>query len=150
MIPTTHSEIAWEVWYGDTFDLESLPSCEVRGKGIVQGLMELWARHLFETVRSDGSRGFSVFHLRTDRQIDIEGPWEGAVKLRRFLFGNEESSYRGYIQESNKPLLKKTATLHARLLECGQSSEAILRAANDSSDQESFEKKLALLASGLK
>jgi hypothetical protein len=45
------------VWYRDTFDRETRPSVDVRGQGLVEGLTELWARHLFETVRHGGGEG---------------------------------------------------------------------------------------------
>ena len=51
---------AWELWYQDLFDRECPRQVEVRGQGLVQGLAELWARHLFETVQVDGQKGLSL------------------------------------------------------------------------------------------
>jgi hypothetical protein len=74
-----------EVWYQDTFDRECPPSVDVRGRGLVEGLTELWARHLFETVRPSGGEGFSRFHLRwkPGRFVRIEGDQAGATRLQR-------------------------------------------------------------------
>ena len=54
--PDPAPEAEWQVWYQDTFDRECPPSVDVRGRGLVSGLTELWARHLFETVRPGGDR----------------------------------------------------------------------------------------------
>src|SRR5688500_10510710 len=91
-------DLEWEVWYVDTFDRECPPSCELRGRGVARGLLELWARHLFETVRPDGGRGFSTFYLKAPGgRIEVDGPWEGAVRLREWIFGNSETAPGGYL-----------------------------------------------------
>lgn len=36
---------------------------DLAGHGLVKGSIELWARHLFETVQLDGQQGFSRFNL---------------------------------------------------------------------------------------
>jgi hypothetical protein len=79
---TPAPEAEWELWYRDTFDIECPPNVDVCGRGLVKGLMELWARYLFETVRLDGSLGFSRFHLRWEHwpAIMIEGNWQGATR----------------------------------------------------------------------
>src|SRR5687768_15009963 len=51
----------WVIWYVDTFDRDFPPRSEVSGRGLVEGLAQLWARHLFESVRPDGQSGFSSF-----------------------------------------------------------------------------------------
>jgi hypothetical protein len=137
-------DTSWEVWYRDTFDRECPPHCDVRGRGLVRGLMELWARHLLETVRRDAGVGFSRFQLRSEeRGTDIDGPWEGAVRLRRWVFGDKEYSVKGYVAEAEASLLETIAVAHAVLYLSGHTSEPILAAALASADRQQFENKLA-------
>jgi hypothetical protein len=137
-------EAEWEVWYRDTFDLECPPGIDARGRGLVRGLMELWARHLFETVRPDGSRGFSRFHLRwaETAAITIEGGWEGATRLRGWVFGGKEQARKGYVGEGDARLLEQIALAHARLITADQGSEPILTAAAQAGDRGDFEARL--------
>ncbi|HEV3004762.1 MAG TPA: hypothetical protein VGX78_09885, partial [Pirellulales bacterium] len=137
----------WEVWYRDNFDRECPATREVTGRGLVRGLVELWARHLFETVRADGQEGFSDFHLWCDnRRTSIAGPWEGAVRLRRWVFGAKEHSEKGYVAEADANLLETIAAAHAKLHEARQSSEPLLAAARASAERDEFERRLAELA----
>ena len=138
-------EAEWEVWYRDTFDLECPPSVDVSGRDLVKGLMELWARHLFETVRPNGTRGFSRFHLwwEVTRAITIEGNWEGATRLREWLFGMKTHSRKGYVKEADTLLLKKVAVTHANLIPVNKSSKQILAAAASAADRRDFEARLS-------
>ena len=121
----------WAVWYVDTFDREMPPRNEVSGRGLVEGLAHLWARHLFETVRPDGQSGFSYFHLRWRQgRVDIDGDREGARRLREWLFGEKETSYEGYAAKADIALIKKIAVVHARLIERQQKGERILALAD--------------------
>jgi hypothetical protein len=137
-------EAAWEVWYRDTFDRECPPSVDVRGHGLVKGLVELWARHLFETVRPNGNRGFSRFHLHWEgrRAIAIEGNWQGATRLRQWVFVRKTHSRKGYIKEGDARLLEQIAITHARLLLASQPEEQILAAAAAAADRQDFEARL--------
>ena len=138
----------WEVWYRDTFDRECPPSVDARGRGLVRGLMELWARHLFEAVRPGGKQGFSRFHLRYRRcrgGIQVVGNWEGAVRLRQWLFGEKAHTQRGYVAEADAPLLRRIAFAHARLVAAGQTCEPILAAAAETVGRWAFEARLANL-----
>ena len=143
-------EAEWELWYRDTFDLECPPSVDARGRGLVRGLMELWARHLFETVRPDGSRGFSRFHLRWAGMpaIAIEGDWQGATRLRGWVFGEKEHGRKGYVGEGDARTLEKIALAHARLITADQGSERILTAAARAGDRGDFEAWLLDLGDG--
>ncbi|HVC96691.1 MAG TPA: hypothetical protein VND64_23640 [Pirellulales bacterium] len=137
-------ELAWEVWHRDTFDRECPPKCEVSGCGLVGGLLELWSRHLFEAVQTDGEKGFSAFQLWSEnRRTSVEGPWEGAVRLRRWVFGNKERSEKGYVAEADTRLLEAVAIAHAVLHQAHQTSTPLLAAAIASADREDFEKRLA-------
>ena len=142
-------EAVWEVWYRDTFDLECPPSVDVRGRGLTKGLMELWARHLFETVRPNGNRGFSRFHLNWEgkRGIAIEGDWHGATRLRQWVFGSKTHSRRDYTKEGDTRLLKKIAVTHAHLILADQPDEQIIAAAASAVDRKDFETQLLNLAS---
>lgn len=145
------SGIAWEVWYRDTFDRECPPSVEARGTGLVGGLTELWARHLFETVRPDGGQGFSRFHLWCEpaRSVQITGPWPGATRLRQWVFGEQRHTARGYVGAGDGRLLARIAATHASLLQAGRSSDEILRAAAQAQDRRDFEARLLTLRKGL-
>ena len=133
----------WAVWYVDTFDRDSPPRSEVGGRGLVKGLTQLWARHLFETVRPDGQSGFSSFHLKWRQgRVEIDGDREGGKRLRGWMFGKKESSYEGSAAEADPALLKKVAVAHARLIERGQKAEQILATARVAKDGADFVKRL--------
>lgn len=133
----------WAVWYVDTFDRDSPPRSEASGRGLVKGLTQLWARHLFETVRPDGQSGFSSFHLKWGQgRVEIDGDREGAKRLRGWLFGKKESSYKGYAAEADPALLKKVAIAHAHLIERRQKAEQILATARAAKDGADFANRL--------
>lgn len=133
----------WAVWYADTFDRDSPPRSEVSGRGLVKGLMQLWARHLFETVRPDGQSGFSTFHLKWRQgRVEINGDREGARRLRGWMFGKKESSYKGYAAEADPALLKKVAVAHAHLIKSGEKAEQILTIARAAKDGADFSNRL--------
>lgn len=137
-------EAEWEVWYRDTFDRDCPPSVDVSGRGLAKGLMELWARHLFETVRPSGSKGFSRFHVRWEGAwAEIDGDWEGATRLRQWVFGAKQRSQRGYVEEGDAHLLEKIAVAHAHLILSGQTCEQILAAAAAAQDRQDFETRLS-------
>jgi hypothetical protein len=140
------SEAEWEVWYRDTFDRECPPSVDVSGRGLVKGLMELWARHLFETVRPGGGKGFSRFHIRWEGSwAEIDGDWDGATRLREWVFGTKKHSQRGYVGEADARLLEEIALTHAILISANQTSEQILAAAAAAKDRQDFEMRLSRL-----
>jgi hypothetical protein len=140
----------WEVWYRDTFDRECPPSIDARGRGLVRGLTELWARHLFETVRPGGGRGFSRFHLlwKPARAVAIDGDWRGATRLRSWIFGEKEHTRRGYVAEGDARLLSQVAGAHATLLLAERSGAEILAAATAARDRGDFERWLTSIRSG--
>jgi hypothetical protein len=133
----------WEVWYVDTFDRDFPPRLEVGGRGLVQGLVELWARHMFENVLPDGRRGFSSFHLKWKQgRVVIDGDLGGARRLREWLFGEKETTYTSSVAEADPLLLKKVATAHARLLERQEKAERILAIALAAGDKADFSRRL--------
>jgi hypothetical protein len=134
-IPDPAPEAEWQVWYQDMFDRECPRRVETSGRGLVKGLTELWTRHLRETVRPDGKKGFSRFNLWwTPRSVDIVGNWEGAVRLRGWISG-----------QGNRSLLNKVVAVHAHLIVAGQSSEPILETAVAAADRRDFEARLVRL-----
>lgn len=140
-----HNE-EWAVWYTDTFDRDAPPRVDVSGRGLVEGLAQLWARHLFETVRPDGQQGSSSFDLRWKQgRVEIGGDREGARRLRGWMFGKKEASYKGYAAEADSALLKKVATAHARLIEGRQRAEQLLAIASAAKDGTDFAARLDAL-----
>jgi hypothetical protein len=134
----------WEIWYQDTFDRECPRQVEIAGLGLVKGLIELWSRHLFETVQANGRKGFSRFNLwwkQEGRSIEVVGEWVGSTRLREWVFGDKQHAYTGY-EEGDKELLMKVAVTHSNLVLAGQTSEAILLAARASASREDFEARL--------
>ena len=122
------SEATWELWYQDLFDRECPRKVEVSGTGLVQGLAELWARHLFETVQANGQKGFSHFNLwwlQKQKSTEIIGDWQGMVRLRRWIFGSQRTANRGYLGNGDQALLMEIALAHSNLMLAGQSSETI-------------------------
>ncbi|MBN1640869.1 MAG: hypothetical protein JXA09_06515 [Anaerolineae bacterium] len=140
---------AWEVWYRDTFDPETRPSVEVRGQGLVEGLTELWARHLFETVRPGGGESFSRFHLRWEGSaVQVTGDQAGAARLREWIYGPQQHTTHGYRAAGDARLLDQVAGTHAQLIAAGLSGEPILLAAAEAADRAEFERRLASLREG--
>lgn len=141
-------EAAWEIWYQDTFDRESPRSVDLSGNGLVNGLVELWARHLFETVQPDGKQGFSRFNLwwqQKGRSLEIAGDWAGQIRLRQWVYGSRRYTEQGYVKAGDEKLLRAVARTHCRLALAGRTSEAIITAAVRSVSQEDFEAQLPLL-----
>jgi hypothetical protein len=141
-------EAAWEIWYQDTFDRECPRSIDLSGGGLVNGLVELWARHLFETVRPDGKLGFSRFNLwwkQKDRSLEVAGDWAGQSRLREWVFAGKHHTDQGYVESGDKELLRAVARAHCRLALVGRTSEAILSIAGRSVRREDFEVQLLLL-----
>jgi hypothetical protein len=136
-------QMAWELWYRDTFDRDCPPAFDTRGTGLTAGLAELWARHLFETVQPDGAQGFSRFSLRwKSGQAEITGSSAGGKRLRGWLFGGRRDSVRGYVEEANAMLLATLAVAHARRIDRPDAAAEILALAEESADAEDFARRL--------
>jgi hypothetical protein len=109
---------------------------------LANGLTELWARHLFETVQADGQEGFSRFNLwweQKKQSVQIVGEREGATRLREWVFGDKQQAHAGYVQEGDRDLLITLAVAHSNLALDGRTSEAILAEAKAASSQKEFE-----------
>jgi hypothetical protein len=141
------ADAEWQVWYEDMFDRECPRSVEVSGRGLTRGLMELWARHLRETVGADGSKGFSRFNLWwAQRSIEVVGKWEGATRLRTWVLGSNRHAGGGYVAGADRRLLSKIAVAHAHLALTGRSCAPILEAAAAAANRRDFEGRLADLS----
>ena len=142
-------EAEWEIWYQDTFDQDCPRTVDLAGRGLVKGLIELWARHLFETVQPNGQQGFSRFNLwwkQKERSLAIVGEWVGAIRLRQWVFGSRQHTDQGYVQVGDEKLLRAVAVTHCRLVLANQTSQAILIAAKTSVSRKDFEAQLLRLA----
>jgi hypothetical protein len=141
-------EAEWKIWYQDTFDAGSPRQVELASRGLVKGLVELWARHLFETVQPNGQLGFSRFNLWWKQRacsVTIVGAEAGAARLRQWIFGDRQSTRQGYVQAGDGKLLEAIAAVHGQLVLVNQTSEAILAIASTSTNLEDFEVQLSRL-----
>jgi hypothetical protein len=151
--PTSHSRnlppdpaptSEWKVWYSDMFDREMPPQVEASGTGLAKGVAELWSRFLFETVQPNGGKGFSRFHIYGDSgQMKIEGNWDGATRLRDWVFGSKTRRSREKLSDAETGLLDQLAVTHAMLHLGGRSADEILTAAAVAEDRPDFESRLA-------
>jgi hypothetical protein len=141
--PDTEAE--WQVWYEDTFDRECPRRVEIAGRGLANGLIELWTRYLFETVQANGQEGFSHFDLwwkQKEQSIKVIGEWEGSTRLREWVFGNNRQTHAEYVQEGDKELLMTLAIAHGNLVLDGRTSEAILAEAKAASSRKDLKTRL--------
>lgn len=131
-------EDTWQVWYQDTFDREAPRRVEVEGRGLVEGLAELWRFHLREGVDEAGRPTFSRFNLwlveRGQSVRPADSP-EGVARLRAWIFAGGEAP--------DSRLLEGIAQVHARRLGEDPGGEGILQAAVRARDRAAFEAWLA-------
>jgi len=139
----------WRLIYTDIFDREMPPQVEAEGHGLEAGLMQLWTRFLSETVRPEGFEGFARFHLASDGpSVSIRGDWEGAKRLRRWIYGSEVPVDREDVKGPERRLLERITGIHARLIEQKGDSEPLLAIAAACDSAEAFAKRLpGLIAS---
>jgi hypothetical protein len=131
----------WEVWYQDMFDRETPRQVEVTGQLLVEGLVELWARHLFGTVQKDGKKGFCRFNLwwiPEGKSIEVVGDWEGQVRLRKWVYPLKRQTNRS-VGTQDRVLLEKVAVKHWQYIQRGETSAEILAVAGTSKRREDFE-----------
>ena len=146
--PDPAPEVEWEIWDEDTFDRETPQMRDAKGKGLVAGIKALWLRFLLETVRPNGQEGFTRFYFRPQSPIGapIKGPWEGAVRLRSWIFGTKSWGYRGRLEAADRQLLEAISHIYAQLLLQERSSEPILTLAAEAADRRDFTVKLEEMA----
>ena len=135
----------WEIWYQDNFDLECPRQLELAGRGLINGLIELWARHLYETVQPDGFIGFSRFDLWWKQgacSITITGDKAGQLKLRSWVYGEGWSGNQRYLDFADRDLLAIIADVHSRMILNGQKSDDLINMALPSKNKEAFIKKI--------
>jgi hypothetical protein len=139
-------EAEWEIWYQDTFDRDTPRNKEITGQGLLEGLIELWARHLFETVKSDGKMGFSRFNLwlkQERRSIEIAGDMMAQSRLRRWVCGSNRNTTQGYKEVADLALLSLIAEKHLDLFLQGDTNEKILSIVNSSKNRDDFSNQLS-------
>jgi hypothetical protein len=152
----------WKIVHRDTFDRSEPASAELSGtNGRINGLVELWAKFLFETVHTGSrsvagptpgsiafvefaTRGFSEFGLFIDGvgSVRIDGDLEGGLKLRRWVFGTVQYTLKHAIDEAKLPVLQVIARRHARDLAVEPTAAHLLARALTARDLDAF---LALL-----
>lgn len=149
--PDPASEITWEVWSEDTFDREARPTIDSQGRGLLDGLSALWMRFLLETVRPEGNEGFTRFYLRRPDVVGVRvtGPWEGAVRLRQWVFDAEKREIQEHLNSADRWLFEALISTHAQLLLAEQTSEPILAIAAEPDDKQEFKRRLGQLAASL-
>lgn len=131
----------WQLLYEDTFDRETPRAVEASGHDLQAGLVQLWARHLYETVQADGGRGFARFNLWLpvgQKSIAIEGDWPAQVRLRKWVFGREGGGRLGYEADHLPALLESIAKAHCSLIRQGQTSQVIFSAVQSSARPDDF------------
>ena len=140
--------IKWQLWHQDTFDRETPRRIDASGDDLLAGLVQLWARHLFESVQTNGNKGFSRFNLwllKERQRIEVNGNREGQVRIRAWVYGEKKRSIQGYVQEGDIARLTLIAAAHRNLLSQGKNCSDIIEAAAASNQLEVFERKIAYL-----
>jgi hypothetical protein len=125
--------VEWKLWYQDLFDRESPRQIEASGTNLLEGLIELWKRHLQETVQAEGQKGFARFNLwivEDEVSVEIRGSWEGQRKLRSWLVENPDQA---------PARLKELAAHHLRLLVSGETCRPLLTRAAECASWQAFE-----------
>lgn len=131
----------WTIWYQDMFDLACPRQHEVEGRGLIDGLIALWVRHLFETVRPEGQLGFSRFNLWwTERKfsVSIQGQLIGQINIRQWVFHNCPETRRDYFEFADNDLLVKISRIHAGLLLAGQACDILIDLAADCKSRSAY------------
>ena len=131
----------WDLWYQDNFDLECHRKISRSGHGLIVGLIELWAHHLYETIQPTGFLGFDRYNLWWVQQncsFEVVGDIVGQVKLRHWVYGDRRSGYAGCMEIADKDLLRILADAHSRLVIIDQKSDLIIEKVLQSDSKETF------------
>jgi hypothetical protein len=136
----TDSPASWQIWYQDLFDRETARQVEKEGRGLVEGLSQLWQRYLSEGCLADGQASFARFNLwweQAQTSIEIHGEREGLRRLRMW-FGDEPDA-------GAEELLHNIAVAHCFLLLRGQTGQEIAALAAACSSRQEFEARLVVV-----
>ena len=131
----------WELWYQDTFDQERGRKIIEEGQGLFDGLILLWAYHLYDAVKPDGFTGFSQYNLWCRQEklsIIVLGKMAGQKKLRMWVFEERRVDHSSYLQIADREILDLIAEAHSDLIMNNQSSEPIITTAFLSNNREKF------------
>ena len=154
-----HRDARWNIVYCDTFDRECPPSVEVEGRGLVPGLIELWARFLFETVQTVSSnrngtvaqlpsRGFSEFALSVDGVacgVSLRGSLVGAHRLKNWVFAAAADDAAGILDRADLRVLRAVAEAHAASGSLDDAALVVLDAAESARDIDDLLHRVAKL-----
>ncbi|QRN84030.1 hypothetical protein JR338_04585 [Chloroflexota bacterium] len=147
----TISQENWDLWYQDRFELGSPRQIELSGQGLANGLVELWARHLHETVQPTGLTGFAKFDMWWKDAfwpVLIFGDEEGQVKIRQWVY-DERVAGPNYLDTADRSLLQMIAETHAQLLRNDLESDAIVSIASETESKTDFMAALNQMREGL-
>ena len=131
----------WEIWHQDYFDPNTPRKVILAGDELIDGLTELWIRHLYDTLRQDGFVGFSKYNLwlvQSRQSIEVIGDLAGQKKLREWIFRGNLINNKSSLDAVGLNLLYIIAKTHCRLFQEGQTSEIIVEKAKDSDDSDQF------------
>lgn len=126
-------DAAWALYASDTFDRESPAHVDLRGRGLDDGLRELWRRVLSEGVHDGANKTFTDFSLEYgDLGISVGvQPYDNQAyaKLRRWIYGHPGPFEKGgagtrpvMLTREHRDLLRALVCAHARLLARGESA----------------------------
>ena len=121
-MPSTSS--TWQLWYGDTFERDSLPSLQASGTNIIQGLYELWLHTLKEGILDNGNASFSRFQLTwgntaaTRADVFVK-PFNNLSLMKLRQWANLLSESQTSEEDRREALLLRLAHLHYELLQNG-------------------------------
>jgi hypothetical protein len=133
--------VKWELWRQDTFDQEGGRKIIEEGDGLFDGLILLWAYHLYDVVRPDGMIGFSQYNLWCKQEklsIAVIGEMRGLKILRLWIFEKRRMDHSSYLQIADREILDLIAEAHSNLILNNQSSEPIINMAIFSNNREEF------------
>ena len=145
----TLTDAAWEIWYQDTFDLDTPRRIEHIGRGLENGLAVLWKHHLLEGVQPGGQTSFARFNLwLKEEKCSIEIPSEGTEiqKLRSWLVTSRLTGDEVGVHGAGMEMLAMLAAAHCRLLQANRTVEPIFLAAENSANRAAFKAELMCLA----
>jgi hypothetical protein len=147
-VQASAAEAIWDLWYEDTFDREAPRRVELTGRGMLEGLVQLWARTLTQTVQPGGQRGFARFNLwwrQAGRSIEVRDEGEGLTKLRAWIYGARQAPVRGPLDGADRTLLTRLAAAHRTLILAGEEGAALVSAAAAARDRPAFEAVLVAI-----
>lgn len=142
----------WQIWYQDNFDRECPRLIECEGVDLIQGLQELWLRHLFETLQPNGTLGFSRFNLwwlqrKTD--VVIKGNIHNLIIIKNWVVNDRKGSIKKYRQFADLHFLERIAFAHCLLIINNDTAEPIINLVSSVKSKKEFDQSLSTLIKNL-